>query len=450
MLIHIFSFTLPTGEKQPWLWSNLLLATVILCFSHSPLLTAQEFQLTDITVEGTEQFSPETIAKAAGLEVGGQVSVASLNQVVQKLSELGVFRSVRYKYRTRAKTLSLVLVVEENPVLQDCTFANFVWFTREEILDHLQQTVPLFNGKAPLGGTQLSKIILSLDQLLSARGLRGTVQHHPQLPYLGAPMELAVNSFTVGGISLPMQSFQFLDTSPAMNRLLQQEAGRLNGMEYDRSFLASFAQRQLLPVYHAYGYLQAQIQKTHVGLLPGAESRQPVAVSFPITEGPVFTIDGIRWTGAEALASDKLEAALSLHAGDTANTIQLTKDLKEIQTKQYGHIGYLDAQLKPRVETHPEALQATFHIQVVEGAQYTFESVAFSDFTGSISQLKGKLQKSWKLKTGDIYDENYVSDFLQNTLPRILGSSDWRSVTVSLHMDKDTDKHIVRLVFKFK
>jgi outer membrane protein assembly factor BamA len=450
MLIQSLSSTTTATKTRSRQQANILLVLFVLCFACPVLLAAQEFQLADVTVEGTEQYSREAITKAAGLEIGGPVSVAKLNQAAQELSELGVFRSVRYKYRTRAKSLSLVLLVADNPALQDCAFTNFVWFTREEILDHIQQTVPLFKGKAPLNGRQLSKIILSLDQLLSARGLRGAVQHLPSLPYQGAPMELAVNSFTMGGISLPMQSFQFLDASPTMNRLLQQEADRLNGMDYDRSFLASFAQKQLLPVYYSYGYLQAQIQKARVELLPGAESRQPVAVSFPVTEGPVFTIAGIRWVGAEALSPEKLAAATSLHAGDTANTIQLTNDLKEIQTKQYGSVGYLDAQLKPRIETHPDTLQATFHIQVIEGAQYRFESVAFSDFTGSVNKLKGQLRKSWKMKTGDVYDANYVSDFLKKTIPRILGRGGARVSSLSLHTDKDTEKHIVRLVFQFK
>jgi hypothetical protein len=70
MLIHSLSSITSETKTRSQQRANILLALLILFFALPPLLAAQKFQLTDVTVEGTEKYSREAIATAAGLKIG--------------------------------------------------------------------------------------------------------------------------------------------------------------------------------------------------------------------------------------------------------------------------------------------------------------------------------------------------------------------------------------------
>jgi len=92
--------------------------------------------------------------------------------------------------------------------------------------------------------------------------------------------------------------------------------------------------------------------------------------------------------------------------------------LKEVQ-KAYGKSGHIQAHMNPTPEFDDAAPNVTFKITVNEGPQYRMGTVEFKGFSAEDSVTLGK---KWALKSGEIYDQTYVGQFLRSDA----GETIWR------------------------
>jgi outer membrane protein assembly factor BamA len=107
--------------------------------------------------------------------------------------------------------------------------------------------------------------------------------------------------------------------------------------------------------------------------------------------------------------------------GPPANMVRLGDDLKGVQTL-YGSHGFLKASIKPETEFDDAAGTVSIRLDVKEDFVYHMGELAFRGLDNS---LTAKLRNVWKLRSGDVYDATYLSDYLPEALKLLPPNLDW-------------------------
>jgi outer membrane protein assembly factor BamA len=132
---------------------------------------------------------------------------------------------------------------------------------------------------------------------------------------------------------------------------------------------------------------------------------------------------------------------IHLQIGQPANTVRLGDELKDIQ-KLYGSRGFIAASLKANAEFDDTASTAAMTIEVKEGPVYRMGDL---EFRGLDNSLTAKLRDAWKIRQGDVYNADYIDEYLPLAYKLLPPNFDWEvspHVTANAH-DKTVDVDLV-------
>jgi outer membrane protein assembly factor BamA len=246
-----------------------------------------------------------------------------------------------------------------------------------------------------------------------------------------------------------VRKIEFTGAGEAELPALADAASRLPNREYSRSRLNQLVQKELLPVYHARGYLKAAfgepqttaVQPSTETVEEGPRNQSVVDVTFPVTPGLQYKLKSLDWSGNKELSSDILDKMVHAPIGQPANTVRLGENLKDMQ-KLYGTRGFITATIKANAEFDDATSSIALHLTVTEGPLYHMGEL---EFRGLDNSLTAKLRNAWKIRQGDVYDASYLDEYLpaaQKLLPPTL---DWEvspHVTANLR-DKSVDVDLI-------
>jgi len=387
-----------------------ILSTICVVVLAAMTIFAQAGQkIAKIEMEGLQALTAETVIATSGLKVGERFSVDATDEAAQRLLSSGLFKKVGYRTRNAGGNVTITFQLEEvkgqsSPVV----FDNFIWFSDEELAAAIKREVPSFNGSAPDIGNTNEAIKKALQNLLTERKLPGQVEYNPtEHEHLfrveGAPMKICTLHFP-GAQTVPEE------------KLIEATRSAVDP-EYSRQSAKTFPKYSLYPIYRELGHLRATfgapIAKPETK--PGCEG---VDLTIPVNEGARYSWAKAEWSGNQVLSSKELDDALGMKAGEVANGKKFDTGLKEVQ-KAYGKSGHIQTLMKPMPEFDDAATNVTFKIAVNEGPQYRMGTVEFKGFSAEDAATLGK---KWALKSGEVYDQTYVSQFLRSDA----GETIWR------------------------
>jgi len=387
-----------------------ILSTIFVGVLFTMSIFAQAGQkIAKIEMEGLEALTAETVIATSGLKVGAPFSVDATDEAAQRLLSSGLFKKVGYRTKNAGGNVTITFQLEElkgqsSPVI----FDNFIWFSDEELAAAIKREVPSFNGSAPDIGNTNEAIKKALQNLLAERKLPGQVEYNPtEHEHLfrveGAPMKICTLHFP-GAQTVPEE------------KLIEATRSAVDP-EYSRQSAKTFPKYSLYPIYRELGHLRATfgapIAKPETK--PGCEG---VDLTIPVNEGARYSWAKAEWSGNQVLSSKELDDALGMKAGEVANGKKFDTGLKEVQ-KAYGKSGHIQTLMKPTPEFDDAATNVTFKIAVNEGPQYRMGTVEFKGFSAEDAATLGK---KWALKSGEVYDQTYVSQFLRSDA----GETIWR------------------------
>ena len=214
-------------------------------------ISAQSWRLASIQIEGSEKLPPTEVAEASGLVIGTPVNLDDVKSATERLSQLGLFEYVSYRYQTTPSTITVVFVVEESAKFYECDFDNFVWISREELLERLEEEIPLFTGQAPPAGFLIEEIKRVLQDILKELNVPGRIIHFPS-----SVNKETTNLFRVDGVSIPVTSIRFEGVEAISQKTLQKASRPLLSRDFSADFLRTFANYNLISLYLSKGYLQ--------------------------------------------------------------------------------------------------------------------------------------------------------------------------------------------------
>jgi outer membrane protein insertion porin family len=254
--------------------------------------------------------------------------------------------------------------------------------------------------------------------------------------------------YRVADILIQVHSVEFTGAAEAELPALKAAAQRVVNTEYSRAVLGALAQRQLLPVYHARGYLKASFSDPQPKVVrkpsenaEGRRNQTIVDVVFAVTPGRQYKLKGIEWAGNHQLPTDTLQKMVRVQPGEPANTVRLEDNLKDIQ-ELYGSRGYVAATIKSEAEFDESAGTALIHLNVAEGNQYHMGELQFRGLDNTLAE---KLRNAWKIRPGDVYDATYLHEYLTAAHKLLTAGLDWdvRSHVTANVQDKTVDVDLI-------
>ena len=413
--------------------------------------TAAERQLSAINVTGSKRFPEDAIAASTGLQLGSQVVEDDFKKAARNLADTGAFTDISYHYTYSSAGTKLELKVTDADKFVPARFEDFVWFSDTELRSRIKEHVPLFNGELPLSGRMPDEVSDVLQAMLVEKGIPGHVDYVREGKPDG-PVEWI--SYKVSEVLIRIRNIEFIGAGEDEKPALEAAAQRLQDREFSRSRLNQLVQRDLLPVYHARGYLKASFgvpqpkavqQPSAEALEEGPRNQTVVDVTFAVTPGRRYMLKGVTCSGNHQIPTGTLEKMVHLETGQPANTVRLNEELKEVQ-KLYGTRGFVTATVGAQAEFDDAASTVAISLEVKEGTQFHMGEL---EFRGLDNSLTAKLREAWKLRQGDVYDSSYLDQYLPAAQKLLPASLDWE---VASHVTPNVrDKTVdVDLVYSVK
>jgi len=426
----------------------LLLSGVAQSGTHNPsarhVLTSASI-LIEVKVKGTTRYTPEDVLAASALRIGVSASEDDFRKAAKELTDSGAFRDVAYSYSYSSAGTKLDLQLTDSQPFLPVRFDDFVWFTDDQLRQKAHERVPLFKGELPTSGRLPEQVSDVLQALLVESNVPGHVDY---LRNTGSNGKIESINYSVSDLLIRVRRIEFTGAGPSELPLLEAAARRLPDPEYSRNRINLFAEHQLLPIYHARGYLKASFSQPQPKVVrqgvgdPGDDSRNltVVDVTLGVDPGPQYKLVRIEWSGNQEFATEKLQGFIHAHPGAPANAVELAADLEEVRNL-YGSHGYLNATVKLEPQLDDAAATAIYHLAVREDNVYHMGEL---EFRGVDNILAAKLRTRWKLRPGEVYDSSYLRQFLTEANKLLPTNFDWgieTYVTPNSH-DKSVDVEI--------
>lgn len=397
-------------------------------------------KIASIAVTGTRKLTPVQIISASGLKPGDVVSAEQIQAVADRLSALGLFSSVNYRFSTKGDLISLEFQVQEAPTVP-LWFDNFPWFTDEELAAAIRQEVGLFEGEAPQSGIMLDEITDAIAKALSSHNIAGNITRQVVAPPVGDGM---IMQFRVQGSDLKVQSVQFGDSLAVDSERLKDRVSDIKGQAYSRFAIAIFENEQVRPLYAAKGFLGA-----HIGPPQSHLDAHGVDIVIPITPGAVYSWKGVSWQGNIAISSAALDAASPMKSGDVADGMKIEDFWRRIES-DYGNRGYLDAKVDAQPQFDDAAHQVSYRASIVEGPQYRMGEMVI---TGLSLDAEKVLRRAWQIASGQIFDNGYFEKLIKVLIkpsPEIFGDMPVHYTECGHWLRPNGDRHTVDVLLDFK
>jgi outer membrane protein assembly factor BamA len=407
------------------------LLLVCLCLSHGLAQTPRKvspkelppsaFKLISIKATGTKRYTSDEIIAASGLQLGQTVSEDDFKKAARLLAETGAFGDVLYNFQYSAEGTKLELQLQDAEHYVPARFDNLVWFSDRELLEQLHTQVPLFQGELPVAGDLADEVSNALQGLLITRKVLGQADYL-RFAHEDGPIEAFV--FSVTGPQIHIRNIAFAGAGETELPLLEATAKKLQGAEFSRSMLRTQENKAFLPIYLQRGYLKAALGDAQAKVVEDSAQETMVDVIFPVDAGRQYTLTAIEPTGNKSFTADSLRPLLHVQLNHPANAVQLAADIDAMK-RLYGTRGYMAVSIQPDAEMDDANSTVKYRLKIEEGDIY---SMGEFEIRGLDSRTTARLQDSWRLRGGDLYDSSYPKRFLEQEDKEIGWLADWNAI----------------------
>jgi len=435
----------------PFLPAFAALSCALAIFATPPILRCQEAAeaeisgpLVNVTVTGSQRFTPDVIIAASGLRKGQTVHREDLQNAADRLIQSGEFADVKYRYQTDRDGVSIEFAVADGTVIP-AYFDNFPWFTGEELSQSLRQAIPLYDGRVPANGTAVDDVSEALGKMLESHQIVGSVTHR----VLRAPDgERLVQEFQLDGSELPVEAVFFTDPLADEDRAVHQSLSQLVGHPFSRFAIDTFVFEQVRPLYEASAHLRVKIGEPAARFTgdPSQPLRKSVTVIVPIEPGPVYKWAGATWSGNAAIPAADLNALIGLRDGEPADGVKLRAAWVHV-SDEYARLGYLDADVRPSLEFDDAKSRVAGKVSTVEGPQYHMGDLVLS---GLSLDGERRIRAAWRIAPGSIFDEKYFDDFVNGGARAAFGTLPFTYAKVGHFLQKDPKTGKVDVLMDFE
>jgi outer membrane protein insertion porin family len=397
-----------------------------------------------IVFQGADPFTADELTPITGLTLGTTPTEEALQKASRALIDTGYFYNVSATFGSVAKVGTATFVLQPAPpeMLRRLSFANFVWLTPAEIDDVLKR-VPLYHGygsvPAANNGPLIASIQAALSRALATKGVNAMITHSDVPPNALHPY--AAIEFRVTEPRVVLDSASLFDIPPSLVAKTLKAQELAVKQPYNEGIAGTTLTDLLLRPARDAGYIGAKLWRIDRKRRPMGNN---VGVIFTarMDAGPLYTVRSLGWVPTPVYSSTDFHRNTGLMAGKPPTPAGLEKTQQSILDAYHSH-GYVDAQVLVNSDLDAKSGSASYTFSVNPGPQYTLRSISIQ---GLPPDVQKEFEAAWTIKPGDVYDENYLLNFINNH-PSI---KSLKAYTFDYNRSTVPDSHMVDLVITFK
>jgi outer membrane protein insertion porin family len=419
--------------------STIRSALLTLCLSTSiTTLSAQTFTVPPITFDGTPTYSQTDLLKVTGLTPGSTSTQEGLQAAAQHLADTGLFSDI--SFASNEKGLVFTLKPAPDSTLLPASFANFVWWSSDQINSALKTTVPLYTGVVPTSGNLQDSVIAALKTMLATKGVAtANIVAIPTSAHAGStPSSI---SFEIESPQVRVHSIVLAHVSPLLQVQLDKVVKEHVGKPFAETTTPAAISSQLTEIYRNDGYLDATVADVTHATPKVTPAGIDIDLTANISEGAPYHVSQLTWEGSDIMSTDAFNKQAKLKPEDLASQAALKQSLA-ILAHAYYIKGFQDARIQAPATLDAATHQVAYTINVIPGPQYRIKIIKT---IGLSDDQRKQFASAWHMNPGDFYDVTYLTEFLHNN--SALQSLAGYSATYDAIADPDT--HLVDLTIIF-
>ena len=338
---------------------------------HEDHLYAQEIDLLDgpvisfITIRGNKRIQSATILDTMALKVGGAFSTTLIPKEIRTIYGMGYFEDVQLETEPADNGVVLVVVVKEN------SFVTNIYYDGHENIktDKLQEEVTIRTNTF-LDQNQVEESVKALRTLYRGDGyydatvipvIQSTGEDKSTLTFYikEGPLARIKRVDFVGNHSIPADDLRDGIATQKYSFFTSWLSGTGT---YKKGEIPNDIER-IKDVYANKGYLNVKVGMPDVVL---SDDKEWFHVTFPMSEGEVYQLGELEFTGNEEFTDEELKATLKAKSGEVFQRKVMREEVGRI-TDLYGSKGYVFADAKPLVVPDDNTHKADVTFSVTEG-----------------------------------------------------------------------------------
>jgi outer membrane protein insertion porin family len=327
---------------------------------------AQEFQISDIRVEGLQRVSAGTVFSALPVRVGDTLTSDDIQRATRALFRVGFFADV-----TMVRDGDVLVVqVQERPAINEILIEGNKVIKTDALMDSLRGN-GLAEGQIFQRAT-LETISQALEREYIGQGRYGasvTIEVE-DLPRNQVKVMINVNEGKPARIrSINIVGNEAFSDSDLLDLFELSARGMFSWLtgndKYSREKLSGDIER-LESHYLDRGYLDFRVDSTQVALSP---DRSQIYITLNVTEGDIYTVSSVELAGNPVLPERAIRQLIMVREDDTFSQIRMTTSADYIK-QRLGNEGYTFAEVEGIPERNPEdnTVEITFFIDPGERA----------------------------------------------------------------------------------
>jgi len=411
-------------------------ALLLLC--SFPLLAQKKLPPTAIRFQGAPQYSQQELLDAAGLKPDARLTPRDVKAHAKQLNDTGLFKEVRF-----APGKTVLYTLTPSTQLFPMHFDNLPLAPGKDLDAKLHERFPLYrSGQLPAIGSELEGIRQVFEEMLAAKGVKAKVK--ATLTSGLGPQKLTAMNFTIASSAVNIGRIQLVGVSPALQAKASLLASGQTGNSFDTENTAPGLQHVFQDLYRDLGYAAVQVDVAQLD--PAVAPDQSINIPFALTikEGGIYKLGSIDYPAGALVARTEVEKILAKSPAGSGRPLDL---FLVAVCDAYHAKGYLDC----AVVSHPSFNEAThivnYSLEIAPGEQYRFAVVKFD---GAPDAMAAKLKLAWKMTSGDVFNESYVSNFGALAQKKDKPMTKWLLTVITTYDIKpDPATHQVNCVFHF-
>ena len=340
---------------------RLLTVLLTLLIVNSTSVYGDEFQVSDIRIEGLQRVSAGTVFAALPINVGDMADDASIRQATRSLFRTGYFADVIMARENGILVIGLI----ERPAVTEINIEGNKAIETDQLMDALRD-----NGLAE--GQIFRQVILEgmsqeLQRQYVSQGRYGALVQTEvkDLPRNRVSVNIDIDEGDVAKIRhINIVGNNDFVEQDLLDQFEQNETGWLSWITSDDKYSREKLSGDLETLESWYldrGYLKFEVLSTQVSISPDKES---VFITINIDEGDVYTISGIELAGDLIITEAEARALVLLREGVIFSQVLMTTSSEYI-TKRLGNEGYTFAEVEgfPDIDEEAKTASVTFVVK---------------------------------------------------------------------------------------
>ncbi|HEY4011620.1 MAG TPA: hypothetical protein VGM11_15805 [Acidobacteriaceae bacterium] len=412
----------------------------MLLASATPRVNAQTYNPKAIHFESSDasqHLDSAELLRITGLHEGVPLTKADIEDALHKLGDSGAFSNLSYTVNNAALTIRLTPAGggQALPV----RFANFVWWSHDELIQILEARVPLFHGTLPLQGTQTGDVEDALAALLRDKGVpNGRITAMPSTSSPNGPMDAIALSITSPEILVGQT--QFNGAIPEVATKLNTFNRELAGRDFDRQDVTNTLHQTLQEIFEDSGYLDVTNDMPVFSTPRKDLNNYIVDVQVTLHPGALYRVGAITLHAQPPLTEADLRAALPFKSGDPASASDFRVAFGTL-ARVYADHAFLDARTSASVDKHSSNHTIDYSFTFEPGAQFRFAGM---DTSALPIDLQQEFASLWHATPGTLADKAF-----EDTLRASVLKLHTRSAII-LVQRRDTVTHTLSIKLRFR